>query len=83
MVTHFLRIDHMAYLTSSHESADSIANYISGLKALHGLAKKEFPKELDYKTKIELRGVQREKVHPIKQAAPITPEILLKPGIQH
>ena len=62
----------------THESAEGIFNYTSGLKTLHALAEFKVPDVADIKTRIQLQGVKREKVHQVKQAAPITPKIFIK-----
>ena len=68
----------MAYLTSTHESAKGIANYVSGIKSLHALAEYPIPDSEDYKSKILFGDIRREKIYQVKQAAPMTPDLLMK-----
>lgn len=66
---------YMAFLTFTLTSADSVRNYLSGLKKLHGYAKIPFPQFSAY-ADIVFQGVKRLLAHQIKQAEPITPSIL-------
>ena len=63
---------YMAHLPKSLQSAESITNYISGVRSLHALGEFPVPGAEDYKTKVQYRRICREKVHPVKQAHPIT-----------
>lgn len=66
---------YMAFLTFTLTSADSVLNYLSGLKKLHGFAKIPFPKFSAY-VDLVYQGVKRLLAHQVNQAEPITPQIL-------
>ena len=69
---------YMAHLISTHGSAEAIANYISGARTLHEIAGFTPPDTDNILHKIQFRGVKRENIHQVKQAKPMTPELLLK-----
>lgn len=66
---------YMAFLTFSLMSADSVLNYITGLKKLHAFARLKFPEITPY-TRTVFQGVKRLLAHHVQQSEPITPEIL-------
>ena len=59
-------------------SAQSIRNYLNGVKLYHLLNDAEFPSLQDFQIKLTLRGLSKVLFHSPKQAAPFTPEILLE-----
>ena len=65
------------FLSRSFAASSSIQNYISGVKKIHLMLGCEFP-EASFELKLALKGIQRKNPHCPKQAAPITPLILLK-----
>ena len=68
--------DYAQFLSCSHESALSIANYVSSVRTVHHLAGLKAPDGDDYLTKLHMQGLKRQLAAPIKQATPLTPEIL-------
>ena len=66
------------FLSRSCKSIDTIRNYISGVKLLHILVEAPCPTFSNIELKMSLRGIARKNPHCPRQAAPITPHILLK-----
>ena len=69
---------YVQFLSRSFKSTHSIRNYISGVKTMHhflGYSTEQINKFL---INLSLKGIARTQPHMVKQAAPITPEILLK-----
>lgn len=65
------------FLSRSFKSIDSVRNYISGVKCLARLfVGQEFSESFDLK--LILRGLRKAHLHVVKQADPITPELLCK-----
>lgn len=57
-------------------SYETVVNYIAGVRKLHELAGFNVPGPGDPNLKHILRAIRQELAHPIKQAAPISPQIL-------
>lgn len=66
---------YMAFLTFSLTSADSVLNYLLGVKKLHAYARVPMPKFSAYVDTV-YAGVKRLLAHQVQQAEPITPQIL-------
>lgn len=64
-------------LSHSFKSVKSIQNYISGIKTLHLLTDTDCPFFGNLELKLSLRGLSRLNPHCPRQAAPITPQILV------
>lgn len=65
----------VAFLTFSLGSHGSVMNYLGGVKKLNALARLPPPELTGYLDSV-LRGVKRLLAHPVKQADPMTPELL-------
>ncbi|CAH1777690.1 unnamed protein product [Owenia fusiformis] len=68
---------YMQFLSRTFKSVSSILNYVNGIKVLHLLHELPFPllnREFQYK--LLYKGLQRNNLHTVKRALPITPEIL-------
>lgn len=66
---------YMAFLTFTLTSADSVMNYLSGLRKLHAYARVPMPSFSPYVDTV-YAGIKRLLAHHIQQAEPITPQIL-------
>ena len=66
------------HLKKTFKSPDAVANYISGVRTCMALLGLRLPDPQDKQMQMFLQGLKRVMPHAIKQAAPITPEILLK-----
>lgn len=66
------------FLSRSLKSVSSIKNYISGVRTLHLLLQFPFPHLEEFSLKLLFRGIARCNPHTVKQAQPITPEILFE-----
>lgn len=64
------------FLSRSFKAPQSIKNYLSGVKTMHYLLGFSTQNINDFLINISLRGIERLHPHQIKQASPITPEIL-------
>ena len=64
-------------LSRSFVATSSIQNYISGVKKLHIVLGSQFPED-SFELKLAIKGLQRRNPHCPNQAAPITPDILIK-----
>ena len=65
------------YLAYSFHSAKAVCNYIDGVRKVHILLRTEPPALDDIEVRITLLGLNKTMLLPIKQAKPITPEIML------
>lgn len=59
-----------------HLKPDTINNYLSGVRTLHGLAEMPIPKTDDYIHQTVLKGIRTRNKQPKKQAEAITPHVL-------
>ena len=66
------------HLSSTFQSPDAVGNYISGIRTCLALLGLEVPPAQDKQMQMFLQGLKRIMAHAVKQAAPITPEILLR-----
>ena len=66
------------HLSSSFESPESVCNYISGICTCLALLGFEVPDAADRQMKMFTAGLKRIMQHAVKQAEPVTPELLLK-----
>ena len=66
------------YLTRTMTSPDSIGNYLSGVRTFHALLGMPIPDAQEKEMKMFNQGLKRTLDHEVKQAEPITPEILLR-----
>lgn len=73
---HLVRFVSFLHLTKNLK-ADTINNYISGVRTLHELVELEPPK-ITYVIKTMIKGVRSRDKRPRKQAVPIEPEIFMK-----
>ena len=65
------------FLSRSFKSADSIQNYIAGVKTLHNILDITFPEE-HFHLKLSLKGIRKSLAHCPRQMEPMTPEILYR-----
>ena len=68
---------YLLHLSETHKSVDSMKNYIAGVKNFYLLMGREPPDTSDYLYKLTVTGLTRIKGHVTKQAAPVTPQLLL------
>lgn len=66
------------FLSRSFKSSHSIKNYLSGVKTMHHLLGYSTDHINEFLLNLGLRGIARSHPHLVRQAEPITPEILLK-----
>ena len=64
------------FLSHSFKAVTSIQNYISGVRTLHALLDVPFPGTDNIELKLTLKELKRLKPHTIRQAAPLSPQIL-------
>ena len=69
---------YLQHLTKTHNSPDSMRNYISGAKSLYLIMGHQPPEISDYLYRLTLRGITRDKGHTPKQAQPVTPQMLVE-----
>ena len=69
---------YVQFLGRSMKSVQSIRNYLNGVKIFHIFKECEFPSLHDVQIRLTLRGLGKMLFHTPKQAAPITPEILIE-----
>ena len=65
------------FLSRTFDSVHSIKNYVSGVKSMHYLLGYQVEHINDFLINLGLKGIARSNPHSVKQAKPITPEILL------
>ena len=65
------------FLAYSFHSAKAVRNYIYGVRKVHILFRVEPPSLADIEVHITLLGLNKTMLCPVKQAKPITPEIML------
>ena len=68
---------YVCYLAYTFKSSKSVRNYLYGVKTLHVLAKVTPPNLNDIEVSITMRGLAKKMCNRVKQAQPLTPEILL------
>ena len=66
------------HLKSTFESPDAVGNYLSGIHTMLALLGLEIPDVKDRQMQMFITGLKRTMVHAVKQAAPVTPQILLR-----
>ena len=66
------------HLSATHTSPESVNNYISGIRTCLALLGFETPDTNDRQMRMFTTGLRRAMPHAIKQAAPVTPQILIK-----
>ena len=65
------------YLAYTFHSVKSVRNYLNGIKTLHSLAGVPTPDLKNVAIRLTLAGLTRKMARPVKQAQPITPEIMI------
>ena len=66
------------YLAYTFHSAKSVRNYLNGIKTLHVLARVTPPPDLkNVEIRLTMAGLTRKMARPVKQAQPLTPEIMI------
>ena len=66
------------HLSRTFESPEAVGNYQSGVRTCLALLGLQIPDAKDRQIQMFMMGLKRMMVHEVKQAAPITPEILMK-----
>ena len=66
------------HLKLTHTSPDSIGNYLSGMRTILALSGRQVPDVKDRQMQMFTTGLKRTMDHVVKQAAPITPQLLVK-----
>ena len=66
------------HLTKTFQSSDSVKNYISGIRTCQALLGFEVPSPEEKQMQLFSQGLKNLLLHEIKQAKPITPQILLR-----
>ena len=66
------------HLTATFESPESVCNYISGIRTCLALLGLDIPDAGDRQMKIFTTGLKRVMPHTVKQAEPVTPQLLIK-----
>ena len=66
------------FLSRTFKSTHSIKNYVSGVKSMHYLLGYPVEHINDFLINLGLKGIARLNPHCVRQAAPVTPDILLK-----
>ena len=66
------------HLASTFRSPDSIGNYLSAVRTFMALLGMPIPSPAEKEMQMFIQGLKRMMDHEVKQAAPITPEILLR-----
>ena len=66
------------HLAKTFQSPDAVINYMAGIRTCLALLGLEIPPVQDKQMQLFMQGLKRAMPHATKQAAPITPELLLK-----
>ena len=66
------------FLARTFESPESVSNYLSGIRTCHSLLGMEPPDVKDKHMQWFIQGLKYIMMHAVKQATPITPQILLR-----
>ena len=66
------------HLKKSFQSPDSVGNYLSGIRTITALMGWEVPDVKEKQMQLFTTGLRHTMQHAIKQAAPITPQILMR-----
>ncbi len=69
---------YVQFLSRSFKSVDSIRNYVSGVRTMHQILGFSLDKVNQFILNLTFKGVSRKPCHQVKQALPISPELLLK-----
>ena len=65
-------------MSSTFESPDAVGNYLSGIRTCLALLGLEVPDVNDRQMKMFLTGLKQVMPHAVKQAEPVTPQLLLR-----
>ena len=66
------------YLARTFKSADGVGNYQSGIRTCHALLGLPVPDPSEKQMQMFMQGLKRILLHAIKQAEPMTPDLLLR-----
>ena len=66
------------HLSTTFESPEAVGNYLSGIRTCLALLGLEIPDVADRQMKMFTTGLKRVMPHAVKQAEPVTPELLLR-----
>ena len=67
---------YITYLSEYHKNIDSSKNYVGGVRSLHEMFGFPPPLAEYYMYKLMVNGLHREKGHMVRQAFPVSPDIL-------
>ena len=67
---------YITYLSEYHKNIDSSKNYVGGVRSLHEMFGFPPPPAEYYMYKLTVNGLRREKGHVVRQAFPVSPDIL-------
>ena len=65
------------HLTSSFQSPDAVGKYLSGIQTILALSGLEIPDVKEKQMQMFITGLKRVMTHAVKQAVPITPQLLV------
>ena len=66
------------HLSQTFESPEAVCNYLSGIRTCLALMGLELPDVNDRQLKMFTTGLKQIMPHAVKQAEPVTPELLIK-----
>ena len=66
------------HLSASFQSPDTVGNYLSGIRTCLALLGQQIPDANDRQMKMFITRLKRIMTHEVKQAEPVTPQLLLK-----
>ena len=66
------------HLRSTFQSPDTVGNYLSGVRTILALVGLEVADTKDRQMQLFITGLKRVMQHAVKQASPITPQLLLR-----
>ena len=65
------------YLAYTFHSSSAVRNYLSGIRKIHILMRVKAPDINDIEVRMTLQGLNKTMLSPVKQAVPLTPEIMI------
>ena len=69
---------YIQYLSEFYKSVDSSKGYLAGMRSLHEIFGFKGPPADDHLYQLTISSIRRDKGHVVRQALPLTPEILVK-----
>lgn len=74
--TSWQMVRYARYIANTVTSYETVMNYLSGVRRLHELGGYPVPDAQDSNLRHLMRAIRLELAHPVKQAEPVTPELL-------